>query len=113
MAIFRQCGMKLESEAGPGIYEVSAAIKKFRAHEEKGLITGKGKATSEIEIFAELGTKKITAQVGYGIEFKQSRKRGIKRIRQVLNELFQETIKQVIASPTLRNLSSPAEGGTS
>lgn len=109
-AIFRQCGMKVEPQGGPGVYEVMAAIKKFRAHEEKGLITGKGNASSEIEIIASLGNKKITAQVGYGIEFKKGRKAGIKRMREILNELFQETIKQVIQSPTLRNLSNPSKG---
>jgi hypothetical protein len=113
VAIFRQCGMKVEPQGGPGIYEVMAAIKKFRAHEEKGLITGKGNATSDIEIVASLGNKKITAQVGYGIEFKKGRKAGIKRMREILNELFQETLKQVIQSPTLRKLSSPSKGDAS
>ena len=112
-AVFRQCGMKFEPEGGEGIYEISVSIKKFRAFEEKRLITGKGSAQSSLEIIAKLPGKKITSQIGYQIEFKQGRKSGIKRVKQILTELFQETLKEVINSAQLRSLKISTVGGGS
>lgn len=99
-----RCGMELLPKADPNLYSLTVTLEKFRAHEEKGLITGEGEAQSSLKFEAERGKKKVTSQVGYKIEFKQGRKRGVKRLNKVLNELFQETLLQVVSSPQFQNL---------
>lgn len=98
------CGMELLPEAAPDLYSLTVTLEKFRAHEEKGLITGEGQAQSSLKFEAERGQKKVRSQVGYQIEFKQGRKSGVKRLNKVLNELFHETLLQVVSSPQFQSL---------
>jgi len=102
--LLQRCGMKLLPEAAPGVYDLTVHIEKFRAHEEKGIFTGKGQAQSALKLEATLPQKKLLAQVGYEIEFKQGRKSGVKRLQKVLTELFRETLEQVVESPQLQEL---------
>ncbi len=102
--LLQRCGMKFLPVPSPEVYELTVYIEKFRAHEEKGIFMGKGQAISRLSLEAKLPQKKITAQVGYEIEFNQGRKSGIKRMKKILTELFRETLLQVVASPQLQDL---------
>jgi hypothetical protein len=103
-SILDQCGMQLVQRPEDAAYQMEAFIDEFHAQEEKGLVTGKGQAKSRLSFTATTMGRKVAANVGYGVEFKQGRKRGIERLKKILNELLQETLRQVPASSQLRTL---------
>jgi uncharacterized lipoprotein YajG len=105
-SLLEQCGMQLVQRPQDALYQMQATIQEFHAEEEKGWVTGKGEAKSRLEFTAASPERKITANVGYGVEFKQGRKRGIVRLQKILNELLQETLRQVPGSVQLRSMKS-------
>jgi uncharacterized lipoprotein YajG len=103
-SVLEQCGMQLVQRPGDAAFQLEAFIEEFHAEEEKGWVTGKGQAKSRLSFAAQSPTRKVAANVGYGVEFKQGRKRGIERLQKVLNELLQETLRQVPGSTQLQIL---------
>jgi uncharacterized lipoprotein YajG len=99
------CGMQM---VGPEAadYQIQFVIDEFHGQEEKALLTGKGQAKSRVSFMAHSPTRKVAGNFSYGLDFKQSRKRGVERLQEILNELLQETLRQVPISPQLRALKS-------
>lgn len=103
-SVLEQCGMQLVQRPEEATYEMSAVIEEFHAEEEKRLVMGKGTAKSRLSFAANSVTRKVNAAVSYGVDFKQTKKRGIERLQEILNELLRETLRQVPASAQLRTL---------
>ncbi len=105
--LFRHCGMDLMTAGSATTaddFQLSGFLEEFYAQEEKGIFTGKGRASSRLLISAIRPQKKINATVTYQIEFKMGRKRGIERLEKILQELFENTVKQVTLAPQLKEI---------
>lgn len=101
--LFNACGMTLlkgSEEAPPGTIILRGELKKFDAKEEKAIFTGKGMAEIQIVFYARRPAKKITADVGYQLEFKLGRKRGIQRLQEILQELYLSALKGIPQAPS-------------
>ncbi len=100
--ILTSCGWTLVKEAEPGVLQLSAQIEEFQANVERGVILGKGKASSRLVLIGKLPQKEWKARVGYEIEFKKTRGLSLKRLGETLNELFAKTLEQVPSIEILR-----------
>ncbi|MBI4410880.1 MAG: hypothetical protein HY541_00145 [Deltaproteobacteria bacterium] len=99
------CGMKLTEKKDENLPTLSVAVEEFFAGEEKKFLTGKAEAQSRLLITAERsGQTTLTTEIGFQIESKKVRRKNIKQLEATLNELFADTLKQVITSPYLRDL---------
>lgn len=104
--LFQDCGLTLLSTASGDIPSLRVAVQNFYAEEEKGLVTGKGKARSRLSFEVQCPGRKLTASVGYELEYKQTRKRGIERLQKTLQELLEKTLVEVTQNDSLKKLGS-------
>ncbi|MCB1215336.1 MAG: hypothetical protein KDK66_07660 [Deltaproteobacteria bacterium] len=85
---------------------VELVVKTFGAQNQKGFFSAKAQAESQIEVKLSSPTRQSTAVVAYQLEFKQIRKKGSKALRQAIQELYQETLKQLILVPEWKTKTS-------
>jgi hypothetical protein len=103
--LLQQCGMQwVEGKEGEAAPQLDIVIHDFIAREEKGWFTGKGTAKSRLSLGLNRPMHKTSATVGYEMEFKMGRKQGAERVKEVLAELFKNTVKQIPPLPQLRQL---------
>ncbi len=102
--LFERCGMKLVDKGDAATTKISVEVKDFYAGVEKKLVTGKAKASSMLSFLIDQGVRSNTIEVGMELESKEARKGDIKALTKALNNLFAETLKQVVATPMLRDL---------
>ncbi len=104
--LFQDCGLTLLSAPSGEVPSLRVTVQNFYAEEEKGLVTGKGKARSRLSFEVQRPGRKLTASVGYELEYKQTRKRGIERLQKVLQELLEKTLVEVTRNDSLQKLGS-------
>lgn len=105
--LFRGCGMRLVEEQSEGRGDaivLSAEIREFYVGVEKRLLTGKSRAQSSIAFAARKGGQSTSVTVGFEIDAKKIRSGKLKQLQGTLNELFAETLKQIVATPEMREL---------
>ena len=98
------CGMTFAEKAGANALQLSAEVREFSTSVEKKLVTGKSEARSAIAFQARQGNRSTSVTVGYEMTSKKVRSGDIKQLTQTLNELFAETLKQIPATPEMREL---------
>lgn len=103
-SLFSSCGMKLDGGGIEGIPTLSAEIREFSAGVDKKLLTGKSQAKSSIAFTSRRGGRSQTVTVGYEIDTKKIRSGSTKQLEKALNELFAETLRQIPATPEMRDL---------
>lgn len=102
--LFERCGMTLADKGDASGMKISVEVKDFYAGVEKKLVTGKARAKSLLSFMVDQGVRSNTIEVGMELESKEARKGDIKALTKALNNLFAETLKQVVATPMLRDL---------
>lgn len=102
--LFESCGMKLTDKGDAAATKITVEVKDFYAGVEKKLVTGKAKAKSLLSFLVDQGVRSNTVEVGMEMESKEARKGDIKALTKALNNLFAETLKQVVVTPLLRDL---------
>lgn len=102
--IFTACGMKLAENGPDTMPTLSAEIREFYTGVEKKLLTGKSKAKSSIAFTLRKGGQSTSVTVGFEIDSKKIRSGSTKQLQQTLNELLVETLRQIPATPEMREL---------
>ena len=98
------CGMKLVEKGTEETLVLSAELREFYVGVEKKLLTGKSEARSSVAFMARKGNRSTSVTVGYEIDSKKVRSGNIKQISKALSELFVETLRQIPATPEMREL---------
>lgn len=97
------CGLKLADKPSDGTLNLKVEIQQFYAGVDKKIVTGTGKAQSRIAFVGDIANQTtMMVEIGYQIESKKGRKKDIKQLEALLNELLSETLKQVPLSKQLQ-----------
>lgn len=105
--LFSGCGMKLVEEQFEGRNDaltLEAEIREFYVGVEKKFLTGKSEARSSIVFKDRHGGQSTSVTVGFEMDQKKIRSGKLKQLQATLNELFGETLKQIVANPDMRQL---------
>lgn len=102
--LFAACGMKLLGGGTENAPELSAEIRVFSVGVEKKLLTGKSEAKSSIAFLSRRGNRSSSVTVGFEIDSKKIRSGNTKQLEKTLNDLLTETLRQIPATPEMREL---------
>ncbi len=96
--LFTACGLTVVEggAAKPDVF-VGVDIKEFYVAVEKKLVTGKGAATAQIALTVRRAASNSdqTIEVGYEIDDKSIRRKDVRQLEKVLNELFAGLLAQI------------------
>ena len=102
--LFSSCGIRLLTE-GNAEKGLSVEIDEFYAGVEKRFLTGKSVAKSRLKFLVKRnGALTNTVEVGYELESRTVRQKGIKQLEKTLNELLWRTLEQIPQLSSLREL---------
>jgi len=102
--LLKQCGIQWVNNTESAVWEIEGVIEQFESGQQKGTFTSKTKGKSQIKIIAKQTNRTVEARVGYEIELKASRFKSFKKIESNLQELYLQTLQQLIRSHELHVL---------
>lgn len=101
--LLTRCGLEfVVNQSGNVLY---AQIEHFYADVKKGFFTGKGKAESQINFVLVNGDMGMTTYgMSAGIDLKKMKRKDIKQLEMLLNELLFQTLEQIPKSDLVKEI---------
>ncbi len=101
--LLTRCGLEFVTHQSGNV--LSATIEHFYADVKKGFFTGKGKAEAQIQftlIRSDLGM--TTMGVGAGIDLKKMKRKDVKQLKMLLDDLLFQLLSQIPKSDLVTSL---------